>query len=121
MRCMKAILFSATILLAACAGAPPPATNEKVIEPVAAHEPAKASTQTAADRRFAEETRGYKLVERNGQKYYCRSERASGSNIKGMNCFSETELRARVENAEAYRRRNKPSVCAPNDPRCGGS
>jgi hypothetical protein len=38
-----------------------------------------------------------------------------------MNCFSENELRARLENAEAYRRRSKPSVCAPGDPRCGGT
>lgn len=120
MRSMKLVLSFAAILLVACAGAPPAATNPQTIESVAAPEPVDASAQTAADRRFAEETRGYKLVERNGQKYYCRSERASGSNIKGMNCFSETELRARVENAEAYRRRNKPSVCAPNDPRCGG-
>ena len=112
MRCMKFLLSIATILLAACAGSPPPST-----EPA---EPADANAQTAADRRFAEETRGYKLVEQNGQKYYCRRERASGSNIKGMNCFSESELRARVENAEAYRRRSKPAVCAPDDPRCGG-
>lgn len=107
---MNIVLLFATILLAACAGSPPPAP-----------EPADADAQTAADRRFVEETRGYKLVERNGQKYYCRAERASGSNIKGMNCFSESDLRARVEDAEAYRRRSRPAVCAPNDPRCGGS
>ena len=116
---MKALLSLATILLVACA-AKPPAPEPKAIEPAATTE-ADVNTQTAADRRFAEETRGYKLVERNGQKFYCRPERASGSNIKAMNCFSENELRARVEDAEAYRRRSKPSVCAPNDPRCGGS
>ena len=117
---MKFIFSFAAIFLIACAGTPPPATNPQTIESVAAHDPAEAGPQTAADRRFAEETRGYKLVERNGQKYYCRSERASGSNIKAMNCFSETELRVRVENAEAYRRRSKTSVCAQDDPRCGG-
>ena len=117
---MKALLSLATILLVSCA-AKPPAPDTKAIEPAAITEVTDASAQTAADRRFAEESRGYRLVERNGQKYYCRAERASGSNIKAMNCFSENELRARVEDAEAYRRRSKPSVCAPNDPRCGGS
>jgi hypothetical protein len=116
---MKALLGLATILLVACA-AKPPAADSKTIEPVAATEAADAN-QTAADRRFAEETRGYKVVEKNGQNYYCRPERASGSNIKAMNCFSENELRARVESAEQYRRRNRPSVCAPTDARCGGS
>ena len=116
---MKALLSLATILLVACA-AKPTALDSQVIEPDPMTE-ADENAQTAADRRFADETRGYKLVERNGQKFYCRPERASGSNIKAMNCFSENELRARVEVAEAYRRRSKPSVCAPIDPRCGGS
>jgi len=118
-RSMKVLLSLASLLLVACV-AKPPAPEPKAIEPVATTE-ADGYAQTAADRRFAEETRGYKLVERNGQKFYCRPERASGSNIKAMNCFSENELRARVEDAEAYRRRSKPSVCAPDDPRCGGS
>ena len=116
---MKALLSLATILLVACA-AKPPASEPKAIEPAAITE-VGGNARTAADRRFAEETRGYKLVERNGQKFYCRAERASGSNIKALNCFSENELRARVEDAETYRRRSKPSVCAPADPRCGGS
>jgi hypothetical protein len=120
MRSMRTILLSASIFLVACAGSPPSATNPQVIERAATQEPADADDQSAADRRFSEETRGYKLVEKNGQKYYCRSERSSGSNIKALNCFSESELRARVEQAEIYRRRSKPSVCAPNDPRCGG-
>jgi hypothetical protein len=121
MHCMKIMLCFATVLLAACAGNPPPSTDARVIEPVPAHEPTDAEAQSAADRRFAEETRGYKLLERNGQKYYCRSERPSGSNLRTMNCFTENELRTRVENAEAYRKRSKPSLCAPNDPRCGGA
>lgn len=120
MRCMKIILCFATIFLAACAGSPPPATDARVIEPLAAAEITDADAQTAADRRFAEETRGYKLVEKNGQKYYCRSERASGSNLKSQICWTEAELRQRVQTAEA-RRKNKPSGCAPNDPRCGGA
>ena len=69
---------------------------------------------------LAEEARGYKLAERNGQKYYCRTERVSGSHLKTMNCITENELRVRVENAEANRRQSKASVCAPNDARCGG-
>jgi len=118
-RSMKPLLSLATIFLVACA-AKTPAPDAKTIEPAAAPAAAGDSTQTAADRRFAEETRGYKLVERNGQKYYCRSERASGSNIKTMNCFSESELRLRLETAEQYRRSSKASVCSPGDPRCGG-
>jgi len=120
---MKIILCCATILLAACAGTPPASTNAEVIEPVPApaHEASEADAQSAADRRFAEETRGYKLVEKNGKNYYCRAERASGSNLKTNVCWSETELRQRVEAAEAYRRKYKPAICAPNDPRCGGA
>ena len=111
---MKALLSLATILLVACA-AKPPAAEPKPIEPAATTE-TDGNAQTASDRRFAEETRGYRRVERNGQKYYCRAERASGSNLKTMNCFTENELRVRLENAEAYRRRSKAS-CAPG---CGG-
>jgi hypothetical protein len=118
-RSMKALLSLATIALVACA-AKPPSLDSKAIEPAASTEASDGIAQNAADRSFAEETRGYKLVERNGHKFYCRAERASGSNIKAMNCISENELRARVENAEAYRRRSKASVCAPGDPRCGG-
>ena len=119
MRSMKILTTFAFIFLAACAGAPPK-TDPNIIEPPVEAGSADAN-QSAADRRFAEETRGYKQVERNGQTFYCRSERASGSNLRTMNCFSEAELRARVENAEMYRRRSKSSVCAPNDPRCGGA
>jgi hypothetical protein len=115
---MKVLMSLATILLVGCA-AKPPAPDAKTIQPVTTA--VDQGTQTAADRRFTEETRGYKVAEKNGQKYYCRAERASGSNLKTMNCISESELRARVEDAEQYRRRNKPSLCAPNDPRCGGS
>jgi len=116
---MKILTTFALILLAACASAPPK-TDPKTIEPAVTTETEHAESQTAADRRFAEETRGYKQMERNGQTYYCRSERASGSNLRTLNCFTETELRTRIENAEMYRRRGKASVCAPADPRCGG-
>jgi len=115
---MKALLSLATILLVACA-AKPPALDTEVIEPDPTTEPDE-NAQTAADRRFAEEARGYRLVERNGQKFYCRAERASGSNLRTMNCFSENELRVRLENAEAYRRRSKAAVCGSGDSRCGG-
>jgi len=111
---MKALLSLATMLLVACA-AKPTALDPQVIEPDPTTE-ADENAQTASDRRFAEETRGYRLVERKGQKYYCRAERASGSNIKTMNCFTENELRVRLESAEAYRRRSKAS-CAPG---CAG-
>jgi len=113
-RSMKALLSLATILLVACA-AKPPSLDPEVIEPDPTSE-ANENAQTAADRRFAEETRGYRLVARKGQKYYCRAERASDSHLKTMNCFTENELRVRLENAEALRRRSKSS-CAPG---CSG-
>lgn len=116
---MKALLSLATILLVACA-AKAPVPDTKTIEPAATSEAADMVAESAADRRFAEEARGYKLAERNGQKYYCRTERVSGSHLKTMNCITENELRVRVENAEANRRQSKASVCAPNDARCGG-
>ena len=117
-RSMKALLSLATILLVACA-AKPPALDTQAIEPDRYNRSEDENAQTAADRRFAEETRGYRLVERNGQKFYCRAERASGSNLKSMHCFTENELRARLENAEAFRRRSK-AACARRRPRCGG-
>lgn len=114
---MKTVLSIAIVLLAGCAGTPPAPSAA----PPDSHESADADNQTAADRRFADEVRSYKLVERNGKKYYCRSERPSGSNLKSQICWTETELRQRVDAAEAYRRKYKPSVCARNDPRCGGA
>jgi hypothetical protein len=118
---MRFLLSLTSVLLVACAGTPPAPPAQAPANSASTHEPADADAQNAADRRFAEAVRSYKLVERNGDKYYCRAERASGSNIKAQNCFSEAELRSRVESAEIYRRRPKPAVCAPNDPRCGGS
>jgi hypothetical protein len=118
-RSMKALLGLATIFLVACA-AKAPVPDAKTIEPDATSDAADQHVESAADRRFAEEARGYKLAERNGQKYYCRTERASGSHLKTMSCITENELRARVE-YEANRRQSKASVCAPGDPRCGGS
>lgn len=117
MRRMKTVLFIALILLAGCAGTPP----APEATPASIPESADTSSQTAADRRFADEARSYKLVEKKGKKYYCRAERPSGSNLKSQICWTETELRQRVDAAEAYRRKYKPSVCAPNDPRCGGA
>jgi hypothetical protein len=118
-RSMKALLSLATILLVACA-AKAPVPDTKTIEPAATSVAADKNAESAADRRFAEEARGYKLAERDGKKYYCRTEHASGSHLKTMNCISENELRERVENAEANRRQSKASVCSPNDSRCGG-
>jgi len=119
---MKILVSCAVILLAACAGTPPASSpRPQPVTPAASAEAADASSQSAADKRFAEEARGYKVTERDGKKYYCRSERASGSNITGTSCITERELRARVEDAELYRRKSKPSICAPNDARCGGS
>jgi len=122
-RSMKVLVSLATIFLAACATTPTPDTKTTSQPPAAAAAaaPAAADTKTAADRRFAEETRGYKLVERNGRNYYCRTERPSGSNLKSQVCRTETELRQLVEDAEMYRRKSKASVCAPDDPRCGGA
>lgn len=117
MRGMKTILSIALILLAGCAGTPP--TQDAAH--ASTHESADASNQTAADRRFKDEARSYKVVEKNGKKYYCRLERASGSHLKSQLCWTESDLRQRVEAAEAYRRKNRPSVCAPDDPRCGGA
>src|SRR5262245_28741111 len=119
-RSMKILLTFVTLLLAACASTPS-TTDPKTIEPSETAAAPDASSQTAADRRFAEETRGYKQVERNGKTYYCRSERASGSNLRTTTCFTETELRSRFEAAERYRQQRKASACAPADPRCGGA
>jgi len=113
-RAMKILTTFALILLAGCAAAPP-AADPKTIESDAAPEAAHASSQTAADRQFAEATRGYNQVERNGEMFYCRMERASGSNLRTQNCFTEAELRTRVENAENYRRCRKASGCASTD------
>lgn len=109
-RSMKVLLGIATIFLVACAA-----------KPAVVADTAGADTQSAADRRFSEEARSYKHVERNGNDYYCRSERPSGSNLRMQVCWTEAELRQRIEDAEVYRRKYKPSVCAPNDPRCGGA
>lgn len=123
MRSMKTFLPLALVLLAGCAGTPPapPAAPATPTAPAATQESAAADNQTAADRRFADETRSYKLVERNGQKYYCRAERPSGSNLRTNVCWTESELRQRVDAAEAYRRKYKASVCENQDPRCGGA
>jgi len=115
---MKSILVFATIFLAACASTPP-APNAQVIEP--APQAPTEDEQSAADKRFAEEARTYKLVVRDGKQYYCRAERASGSNLKTTKCITESELRARVESAEVYRKRSRESVCAVNESRCGGA
>lgn len=112
--------FIASMLIA-CAGTPPqqPANSPAPDTASSAVQPAVKSSANAAERRFEEAIKGYRLVEQDGQKHYCRSEKASGSNILQQNCVTENQLRAAVEDADRYRRTQRSSVCQNDDPRCG--
>lgn len=111
------------LLMAACAATPAPqglsSPAPAADTPVNAPADSPASLANAAERRFQEAAKGYRLVVANGQNHYCRNEKASGSNIIQQNCVTENELRAAVEDAERFRRAQRASVCKTDDPRCG--
>jgi hypothetical protein len=107
------------LVVAACAATPAPQSlkSPAPADAVPADNPEVAAN--AAERRFHEAAKGYRLVVSNGQNHYCRNEKASGSNIVQQNCLTENELRAVVEDAERYRRSQRASVCNGDDQRCG--
>ena len=82
------------------------------------HRGAGRGHENRADRRF-DETRSYKLVERNA-KYHCRRA-PPGSNIKAMNCLSKTNcVRASRMPRRIAKAKGGPLCCSLGDPRCGG-
>jgi hypothetical protein len=113
-------LCCVALVMAACATTPAPQSlNSPAPAATPAATPEASSDANAAERRFQEAAKGYRLVVSNGQNHYCRNEKASGSNIVQQNCVTENELRAAVEDAERYRRAQRASVCKTDDPRCG--
>jgi hypothetical protein len=101
----------AAALLAACASTPAsaPASTPAAV-PAAPAAASTAATATEADtaslmeKRFQEAARSYKVVQKDGKPMYCKRERVIGTTIPTMQCFTEAQLRTRVENTEEIKK-----------------
>jgi hypothetical protein len=88
--------------------APPAAPAAKAAAPVAPTPPAKPAAPAAAsadakDSMTLEQAMaaGYEIVDRNGQRLYCRDELKTGSHLrKTRTCLTAEELRELKENAQ---------------------
>jgi hypothetical protein len=98
---MRFSIMLAVIALAGCAGTPPKQT------PVAHQEKLDASNVVEAQKA------GYKLVDENGSKRYCRRELNTGSHVRyTTTCLTEDEmtalLQASRQSVEDMRRTQPP-------------
>jgi hypothetical protein len=101
----------AAALLAACASTPAsaPASTPAAV-PAAPAAASTAATATEADtaslmeKKFQEAARSYKVVQKDGKPMYCKRERVIGTTIPTMQCFTEAQLRTRVENTEEIKK-----------------
>jgi hypothetical protein len=101
------------LLLAGCASTP-----ESRDEPAAK---AEKLTATELERKFQEATRDYRLVERDGKTFYCRNEKIIGSTVPRLQCFTESQLRNRVEAMEVLRQQMRTGGKCTMGPRGCGS
>ena len=97
-------LMAATLVVGACASAPPPEAKAQGTE---------ARTAAALERDFEEAAKGYTQTERDGVVLYCKKYRNIGSNIAKMNCLTESQLRQQVQDMDQYREqlRNRSGKC----------
>jgi hypothetical protein len=99
----RSVLFVAigasAAFLAGCASSPAPAPSSAPGQAPVANQPTttEADTASAMEKRFRDAARSYKTVQRDGKTLYCKRERVIGSTIPTMQCFTETQLRSRIE------------------------
>ena len=93
------IVFTGFLALSACSGSQP--TNEPVANAPTHAASASASSQAGsndpqkltAERIMQLQREGYKLVDRDGQTYYCRTEAKTGSRLaRDTVCMTEAEI-----------------------------
>ena len=120
-------LAAGTVLLGACASDPAPKATPAPAATAPAAAAATAATAeevTAAglEKRFQEVARSYKVVQKDGKTMYCKREKLISSTIPTLQCMTEAQLRAQVENMEELRQRmrNRPGGCTANGCTGGG-
>ena len=101
----------AAALLGACASTPASSpASAPAAAPAAPAAASTAATATEADtaslmeKKFQEAARSYKVVQKDGKPMYCKRERVIGTTIPTMQCFTEAQLRTRVENTEEIKK-----------------
>lgn len=129
----RTVLLAAGVsILAACASQPAdaPAAPAPAAAPAApaAAAPAAATASaeakpeadaaSAAEKKFQEAARSYRMVEKDGQTMYCKKEKPMGSTIPRMQCITESQLRLEVEQMEDLRDRMRNSSRCVRGPGC---
>jgi len=117
-------LAAGTVLLGACASDPAPKATPApaATAPAAAAATAEEVTAAGLEKRFQEVARSYKVVQKDGKTMYCKREKLISSTIPTLQCMTEAQLRAQVENMEELRQRmrNRPGGCTANGCTGGG-
>ena len=90
----SAAILIVTIIVSACAGTPP--ANHNVSAPAATPPVAKATPTNTADKGeslLALQRQGYTIVDKNGERYYCRDEKKTGSRLAHETvCMTQKEM-----------------------------
>jgi hypothetical protein len=118
-----------TLLLCACASAPPAASDAV---PAGANAPpaerpppppgqtrykwskaSEAEVAAALDAKFQDAAKSFVRLKRNDQLMFCKKYREMGSSIRTLHCITEAELRKQVEDTDELRAqmRNKVGKC----------
>lgn len=98
-----------------------PATD--ATETTAAVNPATEETEEAEQARresveFERHAKEYRKTEKDGQTLYCRKEKALGTRLAKQVCLTDSQLRARIRNAEEVRTGMSDSRGACKPPAC---
>ena len=76
----------------------------------------EAEVAASIEKRFQEATRGWVKLKKDGVMMFCKRYRVIGSNIPTIQCITEAELRAQVENMDQYRDRMRSAAKCPDGP-----
>ena len=119
------ILLLALAIAGGCASSPDPAAAASSARPRVASPAASSAGSSAAKTVVSSAARktpgGYRLVQRDGQDYYCRKEKPLGSNIARTVCLTPDEYKEVQARADDQKQevRKRTMICSSPSGVCG--
>ena len=120
------ILLLALAVAGGCASSPDGATNASEAKPRVSSSSASSSAGASSAKTVVSATArktpgGYRLVQRDGQDYYCRKEKPLGSNIARTVCLTPDEYKEVQARADDQKQevRKRSMICPTPSGVCG--
>ncbi len=119
------ILLAALAIAGGCASSPDPAADASAAKPRVSSSSASSAGSSAAKTVVSSTARktpgGYRLVQRDGQDYYCRKEKPLGSNIARTVCLTPDEYKEVQARADDQKQevRKRTMICSSPSGVCG--